>query len=98
MNRSFSTNVKYYFNRITNERIRVEPAIFLSAKGTNAKFDLKKTIDKIVRANPDAAIILDDFLSKKYNKEAKAMGFIPFMNFPTQLTLNITTKNSQVMP
>lgn len=89
--------VKYYYNKLTSERIRVEPAIYLSAKGTTAKFDLKKNIDRIAKANPDAAIILDDFLSKKYKSEAESLGFAPYMNFPTQLTLNITEKNAQVM-
>lgn len=89
--------VKYYYNRSTKERIRVEPAINISVRGTNTKFDLKKNIEKITKANPNAAIILDDFLSKKYKTEAESLGFKPYMNFPTQLTLNINQNNTTIL-
>ena len=89
--------VRYYYDRIKQKRIRVEPVEFVTARTVGKNFNLKKFVEKVKKSNPKAAIVLDDFVSKQLNSLAQTMGFRPYMNFPAQLTLNINEKNSQIL-
>lgn len=89
--------IKFYYNRKTNERVRVEPIVFVSSKQTGKKFNLKKFVEKTLKENALTAIILDDYVSKQYKVFAQSLGFQTYLNFPDQLTFNINEKNTQIL-